>query len=320
MPTLRVAALCLVISVPALADDAEVARCAPIVDPAARLRCYDALAAGANTQTDDATRAGATTPLGERLRREREGRKLLLTPLRPTYAIHTYSAAPNQTPSELTEPDARLQHHELKFQFSFRLRLADDVFGDNGDFWFGYTQLSFWQAYNSSLSSPFRETNYEPELGLSFNTDFDVLGLRNRIFTLGFAHHSNGRSEPLSRSWNRLWTSLVLERGNFVLQLRPWYRIPEDAADDDNPDIENFYGRGEILAGYKDGEYLYSLLLRNNFRTHDNRSGVELDWTFPIGKRVRGLLQFYTGYGESLIDYNVRTQRLGIGFLVADWL
>lgn len=208
----------------------------------------------------------------------------------------------------------------MKFQFSFRVRLVDDLLGDNGDLWFGYTQLSFWQSYNSVLSSPFRETNYEPELGFSLNTDFDLFGFHNRVFSFGFAHQSNGRTEPLSRSWNRVWAAFLLERGNFAVLLRPWYRVPEDTDDDDNPGIENYAGRGELRVAYKSGNYVYSAMLHNNFRLHDNRSGLELHWTFPAGKRLKGLLQYYTGYGESLIDYDVRTRRFGIGLLIADWL
>lgn len=312
--------LCLVVALPASAAAPELARCASILDREQRLRCYDALVEDAKPKVEEAKENTAESPLGARLRREREGRRLLLTPLRPTYVIHSYNASPNEAPYELTEPDARLQHQELKFQFSFRIRLVDDIFGDNGDFWFGYTQLSFWQAYNSSLSSPFRETNYEPELGVSFNTDFDVFGLRNRVFSFGFAHQSNGQSEPLSRSWNRIWAAFVLERGNFVVMFRPWWRIPEDAADDDNPDIEHYAGQGDIRVGYKNGDHLYTAMLRNNFRFHDNKSGLELNWTFPLGKRLRGLVQYYTGHAESLVDYNARTDRLGIGFLIADWL
>jgi phospholipase A1 len=196
----------------------------------------------------------------------------------------------------------------------------DEVITPSGVLWFAYTQLSFWQAYNKELSSAFRETNYEPELGVSFDTDFSVLGWRHRILSFGFAHQSNGRDEPLSRSWNRLWAGFLFERGNVAVLARPWWRVPESAEKDDNPDIEEYAGRGDIRAAYKHGEHVVSFLWRNNFRWEDNRSGLELDWSFPVGRNLKGLVQYYYGYGESLIDYNVRTNRIGIGLLVADWL
>ena len=57
-----------------------------------------------------------------------------------------------------------------------------------------------------------------------------------------------------------------------------------------------------------------------SLQTRKNRSGTEYDRSFPLNKRLKGLVQYYNGYGESLIDYNVRTRRLGVGVLVADWL
>ena len=124
----------------------------------------------------------------------------------------------------------------------------------------------------------------------------------------------------LSRSWNRLWTSFEMERGNFALVLKPWYRFPEDPATDDNPQMQNYAGRGELRLGYKYGDQVFSLMLRNSLRPRDNRSGYEISWSFPFSKRIKGLVQYYNGYGESLIDYDVRTRRIGVGMLVEDWL
>jgi len=50
-------------------------------------------------------------------------------------------------------------------------KLGDDLAGRNGDLWFGYTQVSYWQLFNSEISAPFRETNYEPEVYVSFLTN-----------------------------------------------------------------------------------------------------------------------------------------------------
>jgi phospholipase A1/A2 len=297
---------------------AVVPDCSSIADPRERLRCYDT----AGERRPAATATAGESLLDERLRQEREfdERKFLITLWRPNYLLHTYSKSPNEAPYRQVEPDARLQHQELKYQVSFRVRIVDEVFRNNGDLWFGYTQLSLWQAYNKQVSSPFRETNYEPEIGLSFNTDFQVFGWRHRLFSIGASHQSNGQSEPLSRSWNRVWANFVFERGNYVVMVTPWYRIPEAADDDDNPDIQNYVGRGEVRIIRKSEKHVYTLTARNNFRTEDNRGAVQLDWSFPVGKRVKGLVQYYHGYGESLIDYNVRTNRIGIGLLISDWL
>ena len=94
---------------------------------------------------------------------------------------------------------------ELKFQFSAKVNLAEQVFGNYGDVYFGYTQRSWWQAYNTDASSPFRETNYEPEVFIDFDNAWEALGWVNTRNRVSLNHQSNGRSDPLSRSWNRVY-------------------------------------------------------------------------------------------------------------------
>ena len=299
--------------------------CRLLTNETERLRCYDAVPLNAETQLPAAAEesaADARPALEQRLEKERDlaRRAFAVIPHRPNYILYTYNSEPNVAPFQAVDPDADFQNQELKFQISFRVPLYNRMFGENGDLWFAYTQLSFWQAFNWAQSAPFLETNYEPELGLTFHTDFSLLGLKHRLFTVGLAHQSNGRGEPLSRSWNRLWVSFLFERDNFVLAFKPWYRIPDDSAHDSNPDILDYAGRAELRSAYKYGEQVFSLTLRNNLRVDDNRSGYELDWSFPFSKRIKGLLQYYNGYGESLIDYNVWTRRAGFGVLVEDWL
>lgn len=290
--------------------------CRAIQDEAKRLRCFDSVPG------EEPVSAPEKPALEQRTQKERDlaRRAFAILPHRPNYVLHTYSSTPNVAPFSSIDPQADLQHQELKFQLSLRVPLWNKMFGDNGDLWFGYTQLSFWQAFNSKRSSPFRETNYEPEMGLTFHTDFSLLGLKHRQFAVGFAHQSNGRDDTLTRSWNRLWASFTLERGNFVLVLKPWYRIPEEAVTDDNPDMVNYAGRVQMHLAYKFGDQVFSSTLRNNLQTSHNRSGYELGWTIPYSKSIKGLVQYYYGYGESLIDYNVRTRRFGFGLLVEDWL
>lgn len=266
---------------------------------------------------DDTDTTAAPPPADSAMTERRQlWRDFSISPLRPSYILHTYSSSPNQDTYRLAEPDATLKRQELQYQLSFRLTIDRNWLGSGGDLWFGYTQMSFWQAYNKGLSSPFRETNYQPELDVSFDIDSKPFGLN--LVSVGVVHQSNGRSKPLSRSWNRLWASATFEHGKFVTTITPWLRLPE--GDDDNPDIENYVGRGEIRLIHKDENRVFSAMLRNNFDRHDNRSGVELSWSFPYHDRLKWLVQYYNGYGESLVDYNVRMRRIGIGVLITDWL
>jgi len=241
----------------------------------------------------------------------------LFRPHRPNYFLPIkYSNSPNSTPFQdsFIQPDLGLDPVEAELQLSFKIKGMEGVFGhDNADLWFGYTITSFWQAYNSTISSPFRETNYEPEAILVYRTNYEIAGFRGRFLNLGMVHQSNGRGEGLSRNWNRVYAQFGFERDNLALLIRPWYRIPEDADDDDNPDIEDYLGHGDLQAVYRNGRNAYSLLLRNNFKRTDNHGALKLNWSFPLYGRLKGYVQYFNGYGESLIDYNHKQQSFGIG-------
>ena len=247
----------------------------------------------------------------------------LFRPHRSNYFLPIkYSTSPNNTPFQDTfaQPDLGLDPVEAELQLSFKVKGREGVFGnDNVDLWFGYTVTSFWQAYNNGISSPFRETNYEPEAILAFRTDYEIAGFRGRILNLGMVHQSNGRSEGLSRSWNRVYAQIGLERGDLTLLIRPWYRIPERDKDD-NPDIEDYMGHGDLLAVYRHGRNAYSLLLRNNFKSSDNRGAVKLNWSFPLYGRLKGYVQYFNGYGESLVDYKHSQQSIGLGVSLTEGL
>lgn len=210
-------------------------------------------------------------------------------------------------------------HVEIKFQTSFRVPVWSNIIGDNGHLMFAYTNKSFWQAYNSKMSAPFRETNHEPEVFFVYFTDYKLMALRARAISFGFSHESNGRALR-SRSWNRLYGSVQFELPeHYYVGLKTWYRIPEsekeDPADtegDDNPNIEHYLGNFELSLFHQLEKHSFGLKLRNNLRA-DNKGSIQADYTYPIGRSFRGYLQLFNGYGESLIDYNRSKTRIGIG-------
>ena len=127
---------------------------------------------------------------------------------RPNYLLlASYASRKNNVPFQslfdaTEQADAEMQSTEAEFQISFKARLwatEDRRFG----VWGAYTQLSQWQVYNADLSRPFRETNYMPELMASFRPGLSLGGAHWRLFNFGYAHQSNGRSDPISRSWVR---------------------------------------------------------------------------------------------------------------------
>jgi len=212
-----------------------------------------------------------------------------------------------------------LQETEAKFQLSFKTKFAENLFGDNGDLWGGYTQSSRWQVYNGDTSRPFRETDYEPEVLLVFRNSYSIGGWKGRMAGIGINHQSNGREDPLSRSWNRVIATIGLDRDNWALVLRPWFRI-SDGNDDDNPDIEDYIGRGDAMLTYSNGGHEFTVLGRHSLRGgDDSRGAVQLDWGFPINRTFRGHVQAFHGYGESLIDYNHKATYFGLGISLLEW-
>lgn len=269
------------------------------------------------------------TPLARREKAEISSKSNLWTimPHRRNYillASHNFSSM-NEAPwEEYAGEPVDLNNTEVKFQISFKFMLWENLFKKrtNGDLFFAYTQLAMWQLYNKEISSPFRDTNYEPEFFISFDNDWELFGFKNKINAFGLAHQSNGREEPVSRSWNRLYVTTVFEKGNFASALKIWWRIPEDAEDDNNPDIEDYLGNFELRSAYVWNKHTFGLKWRNNLDFDENRGAIELSWSFPLWgtDRIKGYLQYFNGYGECLLDYNASSSSLGVGFLLTDWL
>ncbi|MDY7115398.1 phospholipase A [Halomonas sp. SSL-5] len=225
----------------------------------------------------------------------------------------TYNRSPNHPAYADLTGQERMERSELKFQFSAKVALAEGLFGNAGDLYFAYTQRSWWQAYNTDDSSPFRETNYEPEIFLNFDNDWQLLGWANIRNRVAINHQSNGRSNELSRSWNRLYLETIFQRGDWAVSLAPHYRLPETTGDDDNPDIERFMGYGDVTLARRFGDNELSLMVRGN--PGAGHMGGQFDYSWPLfDSKVRAHVQYYHGYGESLIDYDHNTQRLSLGF------
>ena len=315
--------LCLSLSLSATAGGAtgetghvQPDECAKIDDNAVRLRCFDErsgrIPAGEGSESYLSKMWDLDTEL-------RHG-GFALRPYRFNYILpYTFNATPGKEASQGSGSEKGVQHQEVKFQISFKTKLWQDVLGRDMDLWLAYTQLSFWQFYDFENSAPFRETDYEPELLLNFRTNYNLLGLRGRFINVGFNHQSNGRSEPLSRSWNRVVANFGFERDSFVVILNTWYRIPEKERGDDNPGMGSFLGYGQINVHYQRDGHLVGIIVRNNLRGRGNKGAVQLDWSFPLARFLGGYVQYFNGYGESLIDYRASANRIGAGFILKEW-
>lgn len=253
----------------------------------------------------------------------------IITPYKPIYVLPArWSSAPNEHPesgNEATEYDVEEGEHvdfnniEAKFQLSFKVKIFQGMLWGHGDLWAGYTQKAYWQICNKSMSRPFREINYEPEILLNFRTGFSVLGFTNRMAGIGFNHESNGRDMPLSRSWNRIILHTGFDRNHWQVYLRAWYRMEDE--EDDNPDITDYMGFGDATVIYSYRKTQLSLLARHNLSFNRHMRGyLEASLAYAIKGNLKGHIQVTHGYGESLIDYNQLQTTVGVGVSLVEWL
>ena len=242
----------------------------------------------------------------------------VLYPYESNYIIYTKTSDMNKEAIASYDWGHKAKKDEVKFQISLAFPLWRGIAGENSVLAASYTQRSWWQLSNKKESSPFRETNYEPQLFLGWATDYQFAGWTLREIETGFNHESNGRAEPTSRSWNRVYARFMAQKGNFQLDLKPWYRFNESAKNDDNPDINRYMGYYRLKAGYRLGESTFTLTGRYNWSS--GYGAAELCWSYPITKHVRFYTQLFSGYGESMIDYNFRQTRIGVGVMLNDML
>jgi len=215
---------------------------------------------------------------------------------------------------------SRYMQQEAKYQISFQGVMTD--FG-NSPYELGgsYTQQSYWQVYNSSLSGPFRESIYEPELFVRRNGQNTPLFGKDTSYRIGFHHQSNGQSQPLSRSWNRLYAEVKLQdpADEWVGAMRVWLRVPERAIKNDNPTITNYYGFWQFDGRWTPYEkHKLHIMLRDNLH-RKNKGAVQLDWSWKIFHDFSTYVQGYYGYGENLIEHNYVSARIGAGILLTNW-
>lgn len=238
----------------------------------------------------------------------------------PLHLTSRINRAP-QSPNQAVVPQPNYRNEEAKFQLSLRTKLAQDVGLPGADLWAAFTQQAMWQIWNGKDSKPFRNSDYEPELIYVVPTPEGLrslpFGWQWRFTQLGLAHQSNGQSDPLSRSWNRVNLGAGIERGDWSVVARFLKRLNESAATDNNPDLVGYRGRGEFQVGWAQGKHTAQLLYRTTLK--DAKYGaLQFEWTYPVfsdqPNGLRWYVQLFRGYGETLTDYNFRQTSIGAGF------
>ena len=222
---------------------------------------------------------------------------------------------------------------ENRIQLSVRTKIAQGLLTQGNptlkdSVWFGYTQQSYWQLFTPEISRPFRATDHEPEVMYVYPTTAQLpFGWKWRYSGIGLVHQSNGQSKPLSRSWNRAYVMTGIELDNrFSVNARLWRRIPESAGSDDNPNISDYVGRGELSAFWNyDKNNMLGATLRSSLSS-SGRGSVRVEWMQALGTGLFGSksnLRLHTalfnGYGDSMIDYNHKRTVFSVGLSLVDF-
>lgn len=265
-------------------------------------------------------------------------RKVAITSHRANYILPaSYNTNPQESFIEL-EPGVDPQtykpgHIEAKYQISIKFPIINNLFNNRNHIFIAYTASSIWQIYSTDVSSPIRDTDFNPEIFMRFHNDSDIFGLTNSFWELGYSHLSNGRDGEASRSIETAFIKAYLETENFSLQpkyiqhIKVRARTTNDLQVDlfaKDPEIINYIGKFEILAAYEHRNALFSLTVRNNLSFTDNRGSVTASFSYPIFDGYKSLepimlyVQYFNGYAENLLDYKVHNQRIGIGFTLND--
>jgi phospholipase A1 len=232
----------------------------------------------------------------------------------PTFVLpYYYTASPYNTIYKNNTPENQtVMHNEFKAQFSLLVPLAYNLFGwKNSALEMAYTQLNYWQVY--AKSQYFRETNYEPEV-------FVQKLYRNFLFRTGVEHQSNGRGGLYERSWNRVYFTTQYSGADWLVSLKVWELLfPSQSSDLHNPDILHYLGRDQLVLAKKCGKFTFTFEAQN-LESGLTRGFINPSISYQLTKHMALYTQFFSGYGQSLIEYNHRTQAAGVGIAFNNWI
>jgi len=209
---------------------------------------------------------------------------------------------------------------EAEIQVSLKLQVMHDLFGLNEKYYLAYTHQAFWQIYIDS--SPFRESLYNPEGFVVFPISDRKSMFHMRSLKIAVAHKSNGQPNTtdvpefngfnLSKSINYFYGTLRLQHCTLITDLTVLVPFPGTANLSDNPDLMKYLGYTEAKFTYFYNEHMFTLMLRGNLDSF--KGAVEATYSYPIRKHKSYLyMKLFSGYVESLIDYNKDITKFSIG-------
>ncbi len=258
-------------------------------------------------------------PVQQSLAQQQISAPFSLLMYQPNYVLPvTLNSQPSRLSSSQVSDGQSLQPISIRFQFSVKVPLwTSDPMLKNRIF-FGYTQLSFWQAYNKSPF--FQATDYQPEIFLTHLFDKKLAyGWRSQWLQFGLKHQSNGEGGVNERTWNRLYAAVTLSHQAWLLTIEPWHVLTSAAYQQHNPDMAHYLGYGQGVVAYKFNNQSVTLT-SYGFDPGALRATAMLTWSIPLTQHVNGYSQLFSGYGQNLFQYNHHVNSVGIGFSLNEGL
>lgn len=202
---------------------------------------------------------------------------------------------------------------DAKFQVSIRHRLTNSTLPFKTYLFLTYTQKAFWDVFKESF--PFRDLNYNPSLGIG-----KTLVYKNRLLgaiALQLEHESNGKDGIDSRSWNKVtMTSTFIIHEHWMLESEMWIPIVDG---NENKNIVDYSGWANFSVDYTSPNKKYvfgvSVTKRKGWNLNHNVTLQAAARIFSDSNQFL-FLEYYNGYGESMLDYKQYRQRLRLGFVI----
>ncbi len=276
-----------------------------------------------NTTDDEVFAIPETSPVEDRIKQEEKipSSSFAIAFYKPTYLMPYYfTGSPYYAVYKHATPNnERLSHVEMKYQLSFKVPVWKNIFHYRSTLNLAYTQLSYWQAYNRKAF--FRETDYEPEIFIANEVNCHLFkDWMLNFINMGAVHQSNGFGNHMERSWNRIYIEIISSTDNWMFSLKPWYIVQETTVKEHNPHIAYYLGYGQFLVAYKYHRLVFTLQTHNLIEAGGKHATAEFAFSFPLSANLNAYLQVFSGYGQSLIEYNHRTNSVGLGIAFSNWV
>lgn len=222
--------------------------------------------------------------------------------------------------------DSQDKKNQVKYQVSVQylldLNIGSWLTSDFFNMYFIYTQKHFWNVYDSS--APFKDINFSPAFMFNFNTGREYF---YKIDIIPLLHESNGEVEEKDRSWNRFYTSFgIVQRKYFAFDTAFWYIYPLNMAKNNN-DIHKYTGYGELTVSLSNNILDPTVKAEYTLRAWNERFTHIVNLKLSTARFISDTLynnsvifvQFYHGFAEDLLDYNMQVTRIRAGIaLVPD--